>query len=210
LAPLRHLPRAKKRHGLLIFPLLPPPPPPNGDGAGATPPNGDGAGAAILQRTEEEGSGILTTRIHSDGTYAERLAILAPSSHEREFSNQAQLDEGRTSVVMNGRFVFKMAVEKFPEVINEALEATGYGTDDLDLFIPHQANLRIAEAVRRRLGLPEDKVYNNIMWYGNTTSATIPIAMAEAQEKGLLKEGDLLCVAAFGSGFTWASALIRM
>lgn len=170
---------------------------------------GDGAGAAVIQPTEEEGKGVLTAHLHADGTFAERLAILAPSATEHKFMNQSQLDENRMGVIMEGRYVFKMAVQKFPEVVHEALDATGYTKDDIDLFIPHQANLRIAEAVRRALDLPEDKVYNNIMRYGNTTAASIPIAMTEAWQEGKIKEGDLVCMAAFGSGFTWASALVR-
>ena len=169
----------------------------------------DGAGAVIIQATDEEGKGILSAHLHSDGTHAERLAILAPSSHEPQFVSQAMLDEKRFRVTMEGQFVFKLAVRKFPEVIQEALDATGYGVEDIDMFIPHQANLRIAEAVRKRLGLSENQVYNNIMRYGNTTSASIPIAMCEAWEEGKIKERDLVCLAAFGSGFTWGSCLMR-
>ena len=119
------------------------------------------------------------------------------------------IDDRTVFPTMNGRYVFKFAVEKFPEVIMEALQATAYSPADIDMFIPHQANLRIAEAVRRTLGLSEDQVHNNIMKYGNTTAASIPIALNEACELGKVKEGDLVCLAAFGSGFTWASALIR-
>jgi 3-oxoacyl-[acyl-carrier-protein] synthase-3 len=119
------------------------------------------------------------------------------------------LDDGLIYPNMNGQLVFKTAVVKFPETILEALEKTGLYSSDIDLFIPHQANLRIAEFVKKKLGLSDDKVYNNIQKYGNTTAASIPIAMCEAWENGLLKKGDLLCIAAFGSGFTWGSALIR-
>ena len=179
------------------------------DGRDVTVLFGDGAGAAIIQATEEEGKGILTTHLHADGEHAERLAVLAPSGHKERHITEEMIEDKSIHPVMNGRYVFKFAVEKFPEVIMEALTATGHTPEDLDLFIPHQANLRIAEAVRRTLKLPEEKVHNNIMKYGNTTAASIPIALNEAWELGKVKEGDLVCVAAFGSGFTWASALIR-
>ena len=170
---------------------------------------GDGAGAVLVQATEEEGKGILTTHIHSNGEHAEHLMVKGmPSGRNPNVDAQA-LEEKIQYPVMNGRYVFKFAVEKFPEVIMEALQTTGYTPQDIDLFIPHQANLRISEAVRRTLGLPEEKVFNNIMHYGNTTAATIPICMSECIDQGKLKEGDLLCLAAFGSGFTWGSALIR-
>jgi 3-oxoacyl-[acyl-carrier-protein] synthase-3 len=110
---------------------------------------------------------------------------------------------------MNGKLVFKHAVSKFPEVIREALSSTGLTVDNINLFIPHQANLRISQFVQKRLGLSDEKVYNNIQKYGNTTAASIPIAMCEAWEEGMIKDNDLVCVAAFGSGFTWGSALIR-
>ena len=170
---------------------------------------GDGAGAVILQPTEEAGKGVLTTHLHADGTHAERLAVLAPSGHEKRHISHEMIDDRRVYPTMNGRYVFKFAIEKFPEVIQEALQTTGLSTEDIDMFIPHQANLRISEAVRMRLGLSEDKVHNNIMKYGNTTAASIPIALNEAWELGKVKDGDLVCLAAFGSGFTWASALIR-
>lgn len=170
---------------------------------------GDGAGAVILQATEEEGKGILTTHLHADGEYAEKLAVLAPSGHKERHITKEMMDDGSIYPVMDGRFVFKMAVEKFPEVIMEALNKTGYSPDDVDMFIPHQANLRIAEAVRKTMAWPSDKVHNNIMKYGNTTAASIPLALGEAIELGKVNDGDLVCLAAFGSGFTWASALIR-
>jgi len=110
---------------------------------------------------------------------------------------------------MDGPAVFKKAIEKFPEVIHEALNANGLTASDIDMFIPHQANLRISQMVQHKLGLPDDKVFNNIQHYGNTTAATIPIALYEALQQGKIKEGDLVCIAAFGSGFTWGSALIR-
>jgi 3-oxoacyl-[acyl-carrier-protein] synthase-3 len=188
---------------------------------------GDGAAALILQPTEEEGKGILTTHLHSDGTYAEELSLLNPGSHggyhvgteqfgypdEDKFGGvfvtQKMLDDYMLSPYMNGKLVFKYAVTKFPEVINEALTATGYTSADIDMFVPHQANLRISQFVQKKLGLPDEKVFNNIQKYGNTTAASIPIALCEAWEERKIKDGDLVCVAAFGSGFTWGSGLIR-
>jgi 3-oxoacyl-[acyl-carrier-protein] synthase-3 len=188
---------------------------------------GDGAGAVVIQPSQEKNVGILTTHLHSDGTNAEELAMINPGSHGgyhigkdafgypnedvpgEIFLTQKMLDDGLIYPNMNGQLVFKTAVVKFPETILEALEKTALSSSDIDLFIPHQANLRIAEFVKKKLGLSDDKVYNNIQKYGNTTAASIPIAMCEAWEKGLLKKNDLLCIAAFGSGFTWGSALIR-
>jgi 3-oxoacyl-[acyl-carrier-protein] synthase-3 len=110
---------------------------------------------------------------------------------------------------MEGQFVFKLAVQKFPEVIREALDATGLDVRDIDMLIPHQANLRISQFVQKTLRLPDEKVWNNIQKFGNTTAASIPIALCDAWENGKIKQGDLVCLAAFGSGFTWGSALIR-
>ncbi len=167
----------------------------------------DGAGAAILQATTEK-TGILTTHLHSDGNYAEELYIKDPGSSRKVRLSKELLESGSFNAVMNGSTVFKHAVVRFEEVINEALEATGNTSEDIDLLIPHQANLRISQFIQRKMGLPDEKVFNNIMHIGNTTAASIPIAMSEAWEQGKLKKGDLLCLAAFGSGFTWASALI--
>jgi len=170
---------------------------------------GDGSGAAVIQASDANDHGVIAAKLHSDGTYAEKLAILAPSGHETKFVNQSMIDDNRMRVIMDGRFVFKLAVTKFPEVIHEALSATDLQVSDIDMLIPHQANLRIAQSVQKTLGLPNDKVFNNIMHYGNTTAASIPIAMTEAWEQGKIKSGDLVCLAAFGSGFTWGSCLIR-
>ncbi|MEO0584473.1 MAG: beta-ketoacyl-ACP synthase III [Bacteroidota bacterium] len=171
---------------------------------------GDGAGAAVLQAVDgEEEKGILTTKLHADGEHAESLAVLTPSGSAERHITPEMIDAGEIYPIMNGRMVFKMAVEKFPEVIHEALSETGYQPQDVNMFIPHQANLRIAEAVRQRMGWSEDQVHNNIMKFGNTTAASIPIALTEAWELGKIKEGDLVCLAAFGSGFTWGSVLMR-
>ncbi len=170
---------------------------------------GDGAGAVLLQAYEGTDRGILTTKIHADGEHAEKLAVLTPSGSAPRHLTHEMIDDGSVFPVMNGRYVFKFAVEKFPEVILEALHDQGLQPSDIDLFVPHQANLRIAEAVRQILQLPEEKVHNNIMKYGNTTAASIPIALNEAYELGKVSPGDLVCLAAFGSGFTWGAALIR-
>jgi 3-oxoacyl-[acyl-carrier-protein] synthase-3 len=188
---------------------------------------GDGAGAVVVQPAAEgDESGILTTCLHSDGSSAEELAYLNPGCHgghhvgkeqfnytDDEFGgifiNQAMLDNAQTYPQMNGQFVFKMAVQKFPEVIMEALQKTGLAVSDIDMLVPHQANLRISQFVQHKLKLPNEKVWNNIQKYGNTTAASIPIALCEAYEAGAVKKGDLVCLAAFGSGFTWGSALIR-
>lgn len=188
---------------------------------------GDGAGAVVLSATEEHGRGILASRIHANGNHAEELAMINPGSHggvhtedpsvfgyeESEFGKTfitpKMVSEGMIFPTMNGQLVFKNAVVKFPEVIGEVLEATGLKKEDIDLLVCHQANLRISHFVQKRMGLRDDQVWNNIQKYGNTTAASIPIALAEAVEAGKVKKGDLVCLAAFGSGFTWGATLIR-
>lgn len=186
---------------------------------------GDGAGAVVLQPTEEQGKGILSTHLHSDGADAEILAMHYPGAHankwltenppfpEQElgglFMTHDLLDSGASLPYMDGPAVFKKAVVKFPEVIREALSKNGLTEKDINLLVPHQANLRISQYVQKLLGLSDDQVFNNIQKYGNTTAASVPIALGEAWETGKIKDGDLVCLAAFGSGFTWASALIR-
>lgn len=169
---------------------------------------GDGAGAVVLQVGKEPG--ILSTHIHSDGAYAEELYMPNPGTSSPNFATKEMVEKGEFAPFMNGQLVFKTAVQKFPEVIKEALDHNKLDANDIDLFIPHQANYRITDFVRIKLGLPKEKVVSNIHKYGNTTSATIPIALAESMDAGLLKKGDLLCLASFGSGFTWGSALIRI
>jgi 3-oxoacyl-[acyl-carrier-protein] synthase-3 len=170
---------------------------------------GDGAGAAVLQASDSTDRGVLSTHLHADGRFAEALWADAPSSLGPELVSHDDLDAGRHYPKMEGREVFKHAVARMPEAALEALEANGLTPNDIDLLIPHQANLRISQMVQRRLELPDEKVFNNIQRYGNTTAATIPIALAEAVRAGRLKRGDLLCLVAFGSGFTWGSALVR-
>jgi 3-oxoacyl-[acyl-carrier-protein] synthase III len=170
---------------------------------------GDGAGAAILRPSEDPG--ILSTHLHSDGRYAEELYIKDPGSSRPNSERQPDqiTDTSTYKVVMNGNQVFKHAIVRFMEVINEALTANHLKKDDISLLVPHQANLRISQYIQEKLALRNDQVYNNIMRYGNTTAASIPIAMSEAWAEGKIKPNDLICLAAFGSGFTWASALIR-
>ena len=187
---------------------------------------GDGAGAVILQPTEEANRGILSTHLHSDGESAEILAMYNPGTHANHwgtknyadfddaeisdmFMSHAMIDKAQNYPFMDGPSVFKKAVVKFPEVILEALHANGYEPSDLNMLIPHQANLRIAQFVQQKLKLRDDQVYNNIQYYGNTTAASVPIALCEAWQNGKIKEGDLVCLAAVGSGFTWASALLK-
>jgi 3-oxoacyl-[acyl-carrier-protein] synthase-3 len=169
----------------------------------------DGAGAAILQPNEK--AGILSTHLHSDGRFAEELYIRDPGSSRKREDRQPEqlLDTTHFKVVMNGSQVFKHAIVRFLEVINEALTANGMQKEEINLLVPHQANLRISQYVQEKLHLRDDQVYNNIMRYGNTTAASIPIALSEAWAEGRIKENDVICLAAFGSGFTWASALIR-
>ncbi len=170
----------------------------------------DGAGALILQATDDsDNQGLLSTHLHADGRFAEELFVRDPGSSRKERLTKDMIDDVGIRAHMNGNMVFKHAVVKFQEVIHEALEANQLEIDDIDLLIPHQANLRINQFVQKQLGLGDDQVFNNIMYCGNTTAASIPIAMSEAWDEGKLKAKDLLCIAAFGSGFTWASALIK-
>lgn len=170
---------------------------------------GDGAGAAILQASDKPG--ILSTHLHADGRFAEELYVKDPGSSRPHAERQAEqfLDTTGFKVVMNGNQVFKHAVVRFMEVINEALTKNNMTKEQIDLLVPHQANLRISQYIQEKLALRDDQVYNNIMRYGNTTAGSIPIAMSEAWAEGKLQEGNIVCLAAFGSGFTWASALIR-
>jgi 3-oxoacyl-[acyl-carrier-protein] synthase III len=187
---------------------------------------GDGAGAVVLQPATNQGQGILSTHLHSDGESAEILAMYNPGTHANHwmentladfddaeigqmFFSHSMIDKAQVFPNMDGPSVFKKAVVKFPEVIMEALAANNLTPADINMLIPHQANLRIAEFVQKKLGLRDDQVFNNIQKYGNTTAASVPIALCEAWEAGKIKEGDVVCLAAFGSGFTWASALLR-
>jgi 3-oxoacyl-[acyl-carrier-protein] synthase-3 len=173
---------------------------------------GDGAGAAVLSREEDLNKGILSTHLHSEGQHAEELALIAPGMGKRWVTDiLADNDPNDESYFpyMNGQFVFKNAVVRFSEVINEGLVANNLQVSDIDLLVPHQANLRISQFIQQKFKLSDDQVYNNIMNYGNTTAASIPIALTEAWEKGKIKSGDVVVLAAFGSGFTWGSVIIR-
>jgi 3-oxoacyl-[acyl-carrier-protein] synthase-3 len=172
---------------------------------------GDGAAAVVLGEEPDPTKGILTTHLHSEGRFAKKLMVEVPTSlcDPRVSPDMLTGAGSRLWPRMEGRYVFKHAVTRFPEVVNEALEATGHTVADIDLFIPHQANLRIAQLVAMGLELPPEKMFNNIERYGNTTAASIPLALYEARAEGLVRDGALVCLAAFGAGFTWASALIR-
>ncbi len=171
---------------------------------------GDGAGAAVVSRCEEEIRGILSTHLHSEGQYAEELAVLDPGSSREIRLSKEMIDEGKGIYpYMNGNYVFKHAVTRFPEAIMESLAANNMTPEQIDLLVPHQANLRITSYIQQAMNLPNEKVVSNIQKYGNTTAASIPIALSEAWEDGRIKKGDIICLAAFGSGFTWASALIK-
>jgi 3-oxoacyl-[acyl-carrier-protein] synthase-3 len=172
---------------------------------------GDGAGAVVLSRSEDADKGILSTHLHSEGQFAEELALIGPSTNRWVPEILEANDPTDISYYpnMNGQLVFKNAVVRFSEVIMEGLQQNKMTPDQIDMLIPHQANLRISQFIQRKFGLNDDQVYNNIMRYGNTTAGSIPIALTEAWEEGKIKSGDLVVLAAFGSGFTWGSALIR-
>jgi len=171
---------------------------------------GDGAGAAVVSRNEGEG-GILSTHLHSEGKHKDELVLKGPSTAYwvPQIIEENPQEDIPYYPYMNGQFVFKHAVVRFSEVINEGLAANGLDVSDIDMLIPHQANLRISQFIQRKFKLPDDKVFNNIQKYGNTTAASIPIALTEAWEEGKIKEGDLVVLAAFGSGFTWGSVIMR-
>lgn len=173
---------------------------------------GDGAGAAVISREEDALSGILSTHLHSEGEHAKELALLAPGMGGRWVTDilaDNNLEDQSYFPYMNGQFVFKHAVVRFSEVIDEGLQANNLKVGDIDMLIPHQANLRISQFIQKKFGLRDDQVYNNIQKFGNTTAASIPIALTEAWEMGKIKKGDLVVLAAFGSGFTWGSVIIR-
>jgi 3-oxoacyl-[acyl-carrier-protein] synthase-3 len=170
---------------------------------------GDGAGAVLLRPSTQEGQGILSTHLHAQGEYAEELIVREPSSNRENRIEYIMDNKSELYPYMNGQNVFKHAVVRFPQVIKEALDQNGYQSTDIDMLIPHQANLRITQYVQQKMGLSDDKVFSNIQRYGNTTAASVPLALSEAVQEGKIKRGDLVCLAAFGSGFTWASALLK-
>lgn len=170
---------------------------------------GDGAGAVILGPTSGDGRGVLSTHLFADGRYAEKLWVDGPGLAHDPFVSVAMLEQGLHRAVMEGRDVFKFASLKMPESVAIALKANGFTPADVKLLVPHQANLRIIEMVQKAVGLRDDQVYVNIQRYGNTTAASIPIALDEALDEGRLARGDMLILTAFGSGFTWGSAAIK-
>ena len=170
---------------------------------------GDGAGAMVIGRATDDKHVILSTHLHADGTDAEILWTESPASRNHPRLTQADMDERKVYPKMQGQRVFKHAVTKMPMVIKEGLDAHGMVLNDIDMLIPHQANLRINQMIAKMIGLPEHKMHNNIMKLGNTTAATIPLCMGEAVELGKIKPGDLVCLVAFGAGLTWASAFLR-
>jgi 3-oxoacyl-[acyl-carrier-protein] synthase-3 len=172
---------------------------------------GDGAGAAVLSRSEEPGKGILSSHLHSEGRHAKELVLEGPSTQRwvPEILEANNPDDISYYPYMNGQFVFKHAITRFSEAIVEGLQANNLEKQDIDMLIPHQANLRIAQFIQKKFQLSDDKVYNNIMKYGNTTAASVIIALTEAWELGKIKDNDVVVLAAFGSGFTWGSVIIR-
>jgi 3-oxoacyl-[acyl-carrier-protein] synthase III len=168
----------------------------------------DGAGAAVLGPADAD-SGILAFDLHAEGAHAEKLWVDAPGSMYHPRVSATQIEAGRHYLEMDGREVFRHAVVRMPESVRAVLAKAGEDIADLKLLLAHQANLRISEVMQKELGLGDDQVYNNIMWYGNTTAATIPIALDECVRGGRLRRGDLLVLTAFGSGFMWGSAALR-
>ena len=180
-------------------------------GRGVTVIFGDGAGAAVLSRCEEGGKGILSSHLHSEGKHAKQLVLEGPATQRwvPEILEKNDPEDISYYPYMNGPFVFKHAITRFSQAIEEGLQANNLEKDDIDMLIPHQANLRIAQFIQKKFRLSDDQVYNNIMKYGNTTAASVIIALTEAWEKGHIKDNDLVVLAAFGSGFTWGSVIIR-
>ena len=173
---------------------------------------GDGAGAAILSREDDSNKGILSSHLHSEGAHALELAAEAPGMGKRWVTDiiaENNPDDMSYRPYMNGQFVFKNAIRRFSEVIHQGLEANNLQVSDIDMLVPHQANLRISQYIQKKFKLSDDQVFNNIQHYGNTTAASIPIALSEACEQGKIKSGDTVVLAAFGSGFTWGSVIIK-
>jgi 3-oxoacyl-[acyl-carrier-protein] synthase-3 len=170
----------------------------------------DGAGAAVIGPSDDDAHRILSTHLHVDGNHAEDLWCEFPSSKQSPRLTAEAVAEGRHYPRMQGRTVFRHAIQRMPEAVHEALRANGLQLSDLDLLVPHQANLRIVQGVQQALGLTDERIVVNIDRYGNTTSASIPLALDEARKQGRARPGHLICLTAFGSGFTWGSALLRL
>ncbi len=170
---------------------------------------GDGAGAAVVGRASDDEHVLLSTHLHADGTEAEILWTDKPGSVHHPRITIEDMEAGLHYPKMEGRKVFKQAVTRMPAVMMEGMIANGITLNDIDMVIPHQANLRINQMVAKMIGLPDAKMHNNIQKYGNTTAASIPLCMHEAIELGKIKPGNLVCLVAFGAGLTWASAFLR-
>ena len=170
---------------------------------------GDGAAACLVNGTKDKNKGILSTHLHSDGEFIDELSTKYPSSKYKDIINTKNIEDREHHIYMNGREVFKHAVTRFPQVILEGLEHNNFTANDLSLVIPHQANYRITQAVQKKIGVTEDKVFSNIHKYGNTTAASVGIALTEALDEGKIKENDIVILAAFGAGFYWGSVVIR-
>src|SRR5688572_13803057 len=171
---------------------------------------GDGAGAAIIGAATDPDQGLKSIELHADGAGAKELWVEAPASAYDPRLTKEMLDEGKHFPAMNGKQVFRWATEKMPEVAKAALDKAGITAADLDLFVPHQANLRINQMVGAKLGIPESKTVANIEKYGNTTAATIPLGLSEAWREGRVRRGSNVLFAAFGSGFTWGAAVLKL
>ena len=172
---------------------------------------GDGAGAIVMSCTTDNEKGILSSHLYSQGKHAKELSLIGPNTGRwvPEIMDINDPNDISYYPYMNGQFVFKNAVVRFAEVIQEGLEKTAWTADQINLLIPHQANLRIAQFVQKKFRLEDDQVFNNIQRYGNTTAASIPIALTEAWEEGKVVEGSKVVLAAFGSGFSWCSVMIQ-
>ncbi len=170
---------------------------------------GDGAGAVVVGVTDDPAHMILSTHLHADGRDAEILWVEKPGARHHPRITHEDIDAGTHYPKMEGRKVFKNAVTRMPQVIMEGMIANQLKLEDIDLLIPHQANLRINEMVGKMMGLPPEKMHNNIHKVGNTTAASIPLCLLDAIDEGKVKSGDLLCFVAFGAGLTWASAFVR-
>ena len=169
---------------------------------------GDGAGAAVIGASTDD-SRVIDTELHADGRFAEILMVEVPASRLNPRLTVEMMEAGRHYPKMDGRSVFKHACERLPEVIHSILKRNGYTLADVDVMVPHQANLRINEMVARQLGFPAEKVVHNIQRYGNTTAASIPIALHEAVQQGRVQKGQLVLLAGFGAGLTWGASLVR-
>ncbi len=170
---------------------------------------GDAAGAAVISAAPDQSRGILDIEVFADGDLSRKMCVNGGGSAYRPYFEPSMYESGDTVPVVEGREVFKTAVTRMPEAVEAILGKNGLALDDLDLLIMHQANLRINEAVQKRLDLPDKKVFNNIQRYGNTTAATLPLAFHEARRAGLAPSGSLVCFVALGSGLTWGAALYR-